>query len=107
MTDEPTRTELTTLDALDGAPHAEVFDRRDPRVVRLALDAGERVPAHRHPEANVVAYLVSGRLDLSLDDETHELRAGDAIRFDGRREVSPRAVERSVALLVLAPKANG
>ncbi|WP_227738853.1 hypothetical protein [Halorientalis pallida] len=39
---------------------------------------------------------------LDLDEETDDLEPDDVIRFDGRREVSPRAVEDSEALLVLA-----
>lgn len=98
--------ELTHLPDLEGSPHDEVFDGGDPRTVRLHLEAGESVPPHRHPEATVVLYLVSGRLELEVGPNAHILQAGDAIRFDGRQEVSPEAIEETVALVVLAPRAE-
>lgn len=95
--------ERTTLSDLDDRPHAEVFETRRPRTVRLALDAGERVPRHTHEGTDVVLHLLDGRLELTLDDETYALDPGDLIRFSGEREVSPYAVERSRAIVVFAP----
>jgi quercetin dioxygenase-like cupin family protein len=94
--------EQATLAELPATSHARPFEAGEPAVVRLALDAGERVDPHTHPDRQVVLLLQTGVLDLDLDDETHRLEAGDVIRFDGRREVSPRAVEDSEALVVLA-----
>jgi quercetin dioxygenase-like cupin family protein len=95
--------ERTTLADLDDRPHAEVFERRRPRTVRLELDADERVPRHTHEGTNVVLHLLTGRLELTLDDETYTLDGGDVIRFSGDREVSPYAVEPSTAVVVFAP----
>lgn len=95
--------EITAIDDLTDAPHAEVFDERRPRTVRLELDAGDGVPAHTHPGTNVVLHLLSGRLELALDDEQYELSPGEVARFSGEREISPQAVEHSTALLVFAP----
>jgi quercetin dioxygenase-like cupin family protein len=92
--------ETVALDELTGSPHAKLFD--DPLVIRLELAAGERVDPHRHPERTVVLHLLSGEIALDLNDETHDLEPDDVIRFDGRREVSPKAVEDSEALLVLS-----
>ncbi|CQH55961.1 cupin 2 barrel domain protein [Halobacterium hubeiense] len=106
MSNEPTAddVEVTDVDALAETPHAEVFETRDPRTVRLGLDAGESVPAHQHPDSMVVIYVLSGALELGLGDETYDLDAGDAVRFDGAQDVSPRAVEDAEALVVFAPK---
>ena len=93
----------TTLDELTATPHAEVFEERRPRTVRLDLDTDERVPPHSHPGTNVVLHLVSGRLELSLDDETYDVTPGQLVRCSGEREISPRATEPSVAVVVLAP----
>jgi len=94
--------DTATLSELTATPHASPFPGEEPKVVRLALDAGERVEPHRHPDRRIVCYLLSGTMALDLDEETHELAAGDLIRFDGRREVAPRAIEDCEALLVLA-----
>lgn len=98
--------EVTALEDLTGSPHAEVFETRNPRTVRLHLDAGEEVPPHTHPGTNVVLHLLDGHLELSLDDETHELRPGQLVRFSGDREVSPHAIEGSTAVVVFAPTAE-
>ncbi len=97
--------EITAIDVLTETPHAELFERREPRAVRLGLDAGDEVPPHTHPGTNVVLHLLDGRLDLSLDGESHELEPGDVARFSGEREISPRAIEASTALVVFAPTA--
>lgn len=94
--------ELTAVHDLEGTPHAEVFAAA-PRTVRLRLAAGESVPTHRHPGEAVLLYLLEGALDLRLDGESYDVRAGDAVRFSGEREISPRAVEAATALVVFAP----
>jgi quercetin dioxygenase-like cupin family protein len=95
--------ERTTLADLDDRPHAEVFETRRPRTVRLELDDGERVPRHTHEGTDVVLHVLTGHLELTLDDETYALDAGELIRFSGDREVSPYAVEQSTAVVVFAP----
>ncbi|ELZ00266.1 cupin domain-containing protein [Natrialba aegyptia] len=72
----------------------------------MTLDAGEAVAAHDHPEREIVLYLIEGAIELTLDDEEYDLTAGDIVRFDGRREVSPRAIEPSVALILLAERSS-
>lgn len=96
--------EITNLSDLEPGVHADVFERDQPRTVRLELDADRRVPPHTHPGTNVVLYLVSGRLELTLDDEEHELEPDDIVQFSGDQEVSPYAVEPSIAIIVFAPR---
>lgn len=93
-----------TLADLEATPHAVVFDRPVPKTIRLALDAGESVPAHSHPGEDVVLHVVSGRLELDLDDETYDLAAGDLVQFAGECEVSPTADEDCIAVIVFAPR---
>ena len=99
-----TEPERVTLDELEGTPHAVVFDRDAPRTVRLTLESDQQLPAHRHPGTDVVCHLVEGELDLALDGDSHRLAAGDLFRFSGDREISPTAIEDSVAVLVFAPQ---
>jgi len=95
--------ELTALSTLSEAPHAEVFE---PRTVRLQLAAGESVPPHTHPGTDVVLHLLSGRLELTLDDETYAVEAGELVQFSGDREVSPHALADSTAVIVFAPSGD-
>lgn len=95
-------TRIEHLPGLDAAPHANVFPEHEPKTVKLALDAGERVPEHDHPNREIVLYLIDGALRLALDGEPHALEAGDVVRFDGDQDISPVAEVPSTALLVLA-----
>ncbi|MFB6256090.1 MAG: cupin domain-containing protein [Haloplanus sp.] len=94
--------ERTILGDLTQQPHAEVFETPRPRTVRLSLDADERIPRHTHEDSNAVLHLLSGRLELTLGDETHTLDAGELIRFSGDQGVSPYAVEPSTAVVVFS-----
>ena len=97
-------TELRTLAELDGAPHANVFPDEEPKTIRLTLEAGESVTEHSHPGRDIVLYLLEGRIELTLDDETRDVSAGDIARFAGELDISPSAVDDSVALIVLAER---
>lgn len=99
-------TETVALDDLTERPREVAFPGTEPKTVRLALDAGEEVSAHHHPERQIVIHLVSGRLDVQVEGESNVLEPGDLLRFDGRKEVAPKAEEDSIALLVLAPRAD-
>lgn len=95
--------ELVDLDELEATPHAELFEG-EPKTNRLSLDAGQGIAAHSHPGREIVFHLLEGELELSLGAETYALSAGDLARFDGERSVSPRAIEDSTALVVLAAR---
>ncbi|MFB6172882.1 MAG: cupin domain-containing protein [Haloarculaceae archaeon] len=94
--------DVVSLSDLDATPHAEVFADR-PRTVRLSLAAGESMPAHSHPGDDVLFHVLSGEIELSLDGDPHSLGAGDLVRFDGARQIEPRAVDDATALVVFAP----
>lgn len=99
-------TTVRALDDLDGRPHANVFPEAEPKTIRLKLEAGESVPAHSHPNREIVFYVRTGQLEVDIGDETHTLRAGEIARFDGDQEIAPRAEVDSTALIVLAARAS-
>lgn len=96
-------TDITSLDDLDGQPHANVFPDAEPKTVRLSLEAGQTVPEHTHPGRDIVLYVVDGDIELTLGEDTHELTGGDVARFSGDQDIAPRATSESTALIVLAP----
>ncbi|WP_135824672.1 cupin domain-containing protein [Halorussus ruber] len=98
--------ETASLDDLTETPRELVFPGSEPRTIRLALDAGEEIPAHSHPERHIVIHGLSGRLAVTVGGESNALESGDLLRFDGREEVVLTAEEDSTALLVLAPRAD-
>ncbi|MDY6765390.1 MAG: cupin domain-containing protein [Halobacteria archaeon] len=83
---------------------ARVFD--EPQTLRLKLEGGESRPEHQHPGKEVVLYVVEGSLTLSLGDRTYNLEEGDAIRFSGDQDISPKANEDVSALLVFVDSAT-
>jgi quercetin dioxygenase-like cupin family protein len=97
---------IETISELDGQPHANVFPGAEPKTVRLTLEEGGEVPPHSHPDREIVLYLLEGAIELRLGERTHDLTAGEIARFDGDQEISPRATERSTALIVLAPRSE-
>lgn len=97
-------TELVDLSDFEGEGRATLFEG-DPHTVRLSLAAGDDVPAHQHPDRQIVFHQIEGELELHLDDDVLALTPGDVARFDGEQDISPRARTDSVALLVLAPAA--
>ncbi|MCU4801900.1 cupin domain-containing protein [Halobacteria archaeon HArc-gm2] len=95
------RIERANVDAADEDGRAALFEG-EPRTVHLSLSADQRVPAHDHPDRQILFHVLEGEITLDLDDETHDLSAGDVLRFDGDRQISPKAVTDARALVVLA-----
>jgi len=94
--------EHVTVSELNADPHAVAFD--DPRTVCLRLDAGGEVAPHTHPDHDVLILVLDGALSVRLDGEEHSLDEGEALRFDGEREVAPRAETGATALVVLCER---
>jgi len=100
-------------DTAGASPVAYYFESLDFPVAERALNAyfaefepvaPEQSRSHQHPGIEFL-YMLSGRLELRVGDESHELAEGDAIYFDsvvphGYRRVGAR---RATALVVAAP----
>ena len=106
-----TRTIKPNLQAHDDVPPIEMF----PGVSRRTLNAGERtsiheiqiaagcvVPMHTHPHEQI-GYLVSGRVEFELGDETKELSAGDSWIIPSEVPHEVTALEDAVALDIFSP----
>src|SRR5512145_2824377 len=66
------------------------------------LEQGAVLPRHKHPHEQT-GYLVSGRIELSIGAETHQVAAGDSWCIPGAVEHSAVAREHSVAIEVFSP----
>lgn len=97
-------------DSPDHAPVAYYFESLDFPVPNRLLNsylaefeplAADQVRTHEHPGIEVL-YVLSGRLELRVADETHELAEGDAIYFDTTVAHSYRRLgsKRTTALVV-------
>ena len=63
--------------------------------------------ANGRPSATVLRLVHDGLPDVTVDDETHALGAGESIRIDGERSVAPTAREGSVAVVALVGGERG
>ena len=100
-----TGTERVSLDDGDATGRTRLFEG-EPKTIQLTLDAGESIPAHKHPGRDIVFLLRSGAVDLTLGEETLSLSPGDVVRFDGGQDIAPAATADSEALLVLSASAE-
>lgn len=66
------------------------------------LEQGAVLPRHKHPHEQT-GYLVSGRIDLTIGDVTHQAMPGDSWRIPGDVEHNTFARENSVAVEVFSP----
>jgi len=71
-------------------------------MTEFRLDQGAVLPRHKHPHEQT-GYLVSGRMDLTIGDVTHQVLPGDSWCIPGDIEHHAVAHERSVAVEVFSP----
>ena len=68
----------------------------------FSLKGGNVLPAHAHPHEQT-GYLVSGRIRLTIGDETFEVEPGDSWCIPGDVTHSAEIVEDSIAVEVFSP----
>lgn len=71
-------------------------------MAEFRLTQGAVLPAHQHSHEQT-GYLVSGRIDLTIDGVVHAVRAGDSWCIPGGAAHSAKVHEDAVAVEVFAP----
>ena len=71
-------------------------------MVEFNLDKGGVFPKHSHPHEQI-GYLVSGRINLTVGDETLEAGPGDSWCIPGDAEHWAEVLEPSVIVEVFSP----
>jgi quercetin dioxygenase-like cupin family protein len=66
------------------------------------LEKGSLLPKHAHPHEQT-GYLISGRIRLSIGEETFEVEPGDSWCIPGDREHGAEILADSVAIEVFSP----
>lgn len=66
------------------------------------LEASRDLPMHSHPQEQT-GYLVSGRLMLTIGDETFEAKPGDSWCIPGDVRHGAHVIEDAVAIEVFSP----
>lgn len=70
--------------------------------VEVHLEKGATVAAHSHPHEQI-AYIISGRIEVSCGDCKKELKAGDSVYFAPNEEHSVVCLESGVVLDMFTP----
>jgi len=71
-------------------------------MAEFRLSKGVDLPSHQHPHEQT-GYLVSGRIDLTIDGRVHAVRPGDSWCIPGGVTHSAKTHEEAVAVEVFAP----
>ena len=72
-------------------------------MAEFRLDGGYELPQHTHPHEQT-GYLVSGRLRLTIGEETRDLSPGDSWCIAGDVVHGARILEDAVAVEVFSPR---
>lgn len=71
-----------------------IYENSNTKIVHLTLDAGEEIKPHNHTGKSIYFTVMKGCIDVFLDNsETHSLRDGDILMFDGDTMISAKAKE--------------
>ena len=71
-------------------------------MAEFRLEEGADLPKHSHPHEQT-GYLVSGEIELTIGDETHQVKPGDSWCIAGGVEHKATVLEDSVAIEVFSP----
>lgn len=74
---------MTMLEGHGSAGHVDLkplMVGQDMLLVEIFEKAGVSVPAHSHDDHESIVYLVRGRMQLTIGDQTFEAKAGDVWR---------------------------
>jgi quercetin dioxygenase-like cupin family protein len=78
-----------------------LFKSEDLEVMRLVLRAGKSLPPHKVP-GEITVQCIEGALDVTVDGESHVLRAGQLLYLMGAVLHGVTALEDSSALVTVA-----
>jgi quercetin dioxygenase-like cupin family protein len=71
-------------------------------MTKFVLEAGSELPSHKHPHEQV-GFLVSGRLILTIGDESCEMLPGDSWAVPGDVAHCAKVIEKAEAIEVFYP----
>jgi quercetin dioxygenase-like cupin family protein len=71
-------------------------------LAEFRLEGGATLPRHKHPHEQT-GFLVSGRVDLTIGDKTHQAFPGDSWCIPGNIDHHALALEDSVAVEAFSP----
>ena len=88
--------------ALDGIKLKTLVYGDKTLFAEFRLEKGSQLPRHAHPHEQT-GYLISGRIRLSIGEESFEVEPGDSWCIPGHVEHRAEILEDSVAIEVFSP----
>jgi quercetin dioxygenase-like cupin family protein len=77
-----------------------LFKARDLELMRLVLPAGKSLPPHRVP-GEITIQCIEGAIDVTFDNQSHPLRAGQLLYLPGDVTHGVTALEDASALVTV------
>jgi quercetin dioxygenase-like cupin family protein len=94
--------EIPFHDVIEGIEKRTLVYGEKTLMVEFRLQKGSTLPSHAHPHEQT-GYLVSGRIQLTIGDQTHDAAAGDSWCIPGDVAHSARCLDDALAVEVFAP----
>jgi quercetin dioxygenase-like cupin family protein len=87
---------------LEGIQRKTLVFGKNTLLSEFRLKQGSRLPRHAHPQEQT-GHLISGRMRLTIGDETCEMEPGDSWCVPGNMEHGAEILADSVAIEVFSP----
>ncbi len=94
--------DATPVEMLPGLVRRTLADGESMMLCEFTFDAGVEVPNHSHPHEQV-GYVVSGRLRMIIDGQSHDLGPGDSYHAPSNVPHGALTLEPSVVVEVFSP----
>lgn len=95
-------TASTAVEVTPGLTRRVLATSEQMMVVEFSFETGAQVPEHRHPH-DQVGYVVSGRMQLTIGEETAECGPGDSYHAPPNVPHTGRALEATVLIDIFSP----
>ncbi len=86
----------------EAGPDLRVVTGESLQLVRAIAPTGTVIPMHQH-EAEQVTFIVEGKIEVVIGDETYSAAAGDVVVVPGNVPHEFRIIERMVAVEAVSP----
>lgn len=100
-----TATESDPVTMAPGVVRRTLGTTDEAMLCEFTVRAGEGVPEHSHMN-DQVGYVVKGKLEMTVGEETRTLQAGDSYAIPGGVPHSAVALEDAVVIDVFSPPRN-
>lgn len=87
---------------MEGIQYKTLVHGNKTLLAEFKLEAGSTLAEHQHPHEQT-GYLVSGRMDLTIDGKSHEVSPGDSWCIPGEVPHGAKIIEDSIAIEVFSP----